>query len=176
MQSGEFLEFTDRLAMVQQFGAPYYSFHRADLVDALAGPLDRNTIHLGHRLTGVEERDDRAILSFANGSQVNAEFLIGADGVRSVVRQALYGADNPTYTGQMVWRALLKAETVPPESLEPHGHTQWIGPGRHFIAYYIRGGKRTHGSRKAGRSVAIPTKCARASRTPSRGSPSCLVS
>jgi salicylate hydroxylase len=41
----------------------------------------------------------------------------------------------------MVWRALLKAEDVPRQALEPHGHTQWIGPGRHFIAYYIRGGK-----------------------------------
>jgi len=141
MQTGEFLDFNDRLAMVQRYGAPYYSFHRADLIDALASPLDHNAIHLGHRLTGVEELDDRAVLSFANGTQVNAEFLIGADGVRSVVRQALYGADNPTYTGQMVWRALLRAENVPPESLEPHGHTQWIGPGRHFIAYYIRGGK-----------------------------------
>ena len=141
MQTGEFLEFTDRLAMVERFGAPYYSFHRADLIDALAGRLDRNAIHLGHRLTGLEELGDRTVLSFANGTQVDVEFLIGADGVRSVVRQALYGADNPTYTGQMVWRALLKSENVPPESLEPHGHTQWIGPGRHFIAYYIRGGK-----------------------------------
>src|SRR4051812_7154361 len=141
MHTGEFLEFTDRLAMVERFGAPYYSFHRADLIDALAGPLDRSAIHLGHRLTGLRELDDRTVLSFANGVQVEAEFLIGADGVRSVVRQALYGAENPTYTGQMVWRALLKAENVPPDSLEPQGHTQWIGPGRHFIAYYIRGGK-----------------------------------
>lgn len=141
MQTGEFLNYTNRLAMIEKYGAPYYSFHRADLIDALADPLDRSAIHLGHRLTSIEELSDRTILHFDNGSRVDVEFLIGADGVRSVIRQALYGADNPTYTGQMVWRALLKAEDVPQDVLEPHGHTQWIGPGCHFIAYRIRGGR-----------------------------------
>ena len=41
----------------------------------------------------------------------------------------------------MVWRALLNASDVPQEVLEPYGHTQWVGPGCHFIAYYIRRGK-----------------------------------
>lgn len=141
MQTGEFLEFTDRREAAKRFGAPYYSFHRADLLDCLASGLDRSRIHLGHRLTALEEKADRSVLTFANGARVEAEFVIGADGVRSVVRHALYGADNPTYTGQMVWRALLKAEDVPKEALEPHGHTQWVGPGRHFIAYYIRQGR-----------------------------------
>ncbi len=141
MQTGEFLQFTDRGEVAERFGAPYYSFHRADLLECLASGLDRNSIHLGHRLVRLDERDDRAILTFANGAQVAAEYVIGADGVRSVVRQALYGDDNPTYTGQMVWRALLDAAIVPREALEPHGHTQWVGPGCHFIAYYIRGGK-----------------------------------
>jgi salicylate hydroxylase len=141
LQTGEFLEFNDRIKNAQEYGAPYYSFHRADLLDALASGLDQSTIHLGHTLEGLEERSDRSILSFANGTRVETEFLIGADGVKSVVRKALYGADNPTYTGQMVWRALLDASKVPPEVLEPYGHTQWVGPGCHFIGYYIRGGK-----------------------------------
>jgi salicylate hydroxylase len=141
MQTGEFLGFSDRRRIAEAYGAPYYSFHRADLMECLASGLDRDAVHLGHRLTGLEEHDDRVILSFANGARIEAAYLIGADGVRSVVRQALYGADNPTYTGQMVWRALLNAETVPPEALEPYGHTQWVGPGCHFIGYYIRGGK-----------------------------------
>ncbi len=141
MQTGEFLQFNDRREVARRFGAPYYSFHRADLLDCLASGLDRSTIHLAHRLTALDEQSDRTVLSFANGARVEAEFVIGADGVRSVVRQALYGADNPTYTGQMVWRALLKAEDVPSIALEPHGHTQWVGPGCHFIAYHIRGGK-----------------------------------
>jgi len=141
MQTGEFIEFGDRSKHEEKYGAPYYSFHRADLLDALASGLDRSTIHLGHTLVGLEERSDRIILSFAKGARVETEYLIGADGVRSAVRKALYGADNPTYTGQMVWRSLLDANRVPSEVLEPSGHTQWVGPGCHFIAYYIRDGK-----------------------------------
>src|SRR5262249_37823661 len=117
MQTGEFLEFNDRLKFAALYGAPYHSFHRADLLDALATGLDRSTIHPGHRLTGIEERDNNVVLAFANGAKVEAEYVIGADGVRSVIRQALYGADDPTYTGQMVWRALLDARDVPPEVL-----------------------------------------------------------
>ena len=141
MRTGEFLEFNDRHKAAARHGAPYYTFHRADLLDALASGLDRGAVHLGHRLTGIEERSDRTMLAFANGAHVEAEIVIGADGVRSVIRRALYGDDNPTYTGQMVWRALLSAGDVPAEVLEPMGHTQWVGPGCHFIAYYIRRGK-----------------------------------
>jgi salicylate hydroxylase len=141
MQTGEFLEFNDRGKLAERFGAPYYTFHRADLLNALARGLDHSAIHLDHRLTGVEERGDRVILSFAGGNKVEAEYVIGADGVRSVIRYVLYGSDNPTYTGQMVWRALLNGSDVPPEVLEPKGHTQWVGPGCHFIAYYIRQGR-----------------------------------
>ena len=124
-----------------RYGAPYYTFHRADLLDALASGLDPSLIHLGHRLVGVEERSDGVVLAFANGAKVEAEFVIGADGMRSVIRHALYGQDNPTYTGQMVWRALLNGSDVPTEVLEPTGHIQWVGPGCHLLAYYIRGEK-----------------------------------
>jgi salicylate hydroxylase len=141
MQTGEFLEFHDRHKAAQRFGAPYFTFHRADLLDALATRLDRNAIHLGHRLVGLDEQSDRVGLAFENGARVEAEFVIGADGVRSVIRHALYGADNPTYTGQMVWRALLNSADVPFEAIEPTGHVQWVGPGCHLLAYYIRGKK-----------------------------------
>jgi salicylate hydroxylase len=141
MQTGEFLEFHDRHKAAARFGAPYYTFHRADLLDALASGLDRSALHLAHRLTAIEERGDHVALAFANGSQFRSEYVIGADGVRSVIRQALYGADNPTYTGQMVWRALLNSADVPFEAIEPTGHIQWVGPGCHLLAYYIRNNK-----------------------------------
>ena len=129
MQTGEFLEFNDRQKTAARYDAPYYTFHRADLLDALASRLDHSAIHLGHRLTGIAERSDRIMLAFANGTRVEAEIVIGADGVRSVIRRALYGDDNPTYTGQMVWRALLNGGDVPEDVLEPTGHIQWVGPG-----------------------------------------------
>jgi salicylate hydroxylase len=141
MQTGEFLELNDRHKAAARYGAPYYTFHRADLLDALASGLDHSAIHLGHRLTGLEEQSDRIVLAFADRAEVEAEIVIGADGVRSVIRRALYGDDNPTYTGQMVWRALLNGSDVPEEVLEPTGHIQWVGPGCHLLAYYIRGRK-----------------------------------
>src|SRR5277367_56044 len=141
MHTGEFLEFNDRLKTAARYGAPYYTFHRDDLLDALASGLDHSVTHLGHRLTAIEERSDGIGLTFANGAQVEAETVIAADGVRSVIRRALYGEDSPTYTGQMVWRALLNGSDVPADVLEPTGHIQWVGPGRHLIAYYIRRGK-----------------------------------
>lgn len=144
MQTGEFLEFNDRFKAAERYGAPYYTFHRADLLDALASKLDHSHTHLGHRLVNLEERGDKTLLKFENGTEVEAEYVIGADGVRSVVRRALYGADNPTYTGQMVWRALLNSSDVPAEIMEPKGHVQWVGPGCHFIAYYIRNGKQVN--------------------------------
>ena len=139
MQTGEFIDFVDNQKAAAKFGGPFHTFHRADILEALASRLDPASIHLGHRLAGLEERDDSVMLSFANGTNVEAEFVIGADGVRSIVRQALYGDDHPTYTGQMVWRALLKGSEVPEECLEPSGWVQWVGAGCHFMAYYMRG-------------------------------------
>ena len=50
MQTGEFLEFRDRREVTARYKRPYYTFHRADLLDALASGLDPRSIHLGHRL------------------------------------------------------------------------------------------------------------------------------
>jgi len=138
MYSGEFLELSNRQDIATKYGAPYITVHRADMIDALAGGLDRKTVHLGHRLTGIAEHGDRVELTFGNGVTMDADVVIGADGVKSVVRQSLYGDDNPTYTGQMIWRALVNGSDVPPEILEPTGHIQWVGKGRHILSYYIR--------------------------------------
>jgi salicylate hydroxylase len=69
MQTGEFLEFNDRFKLAERYGAPYYSFHRADLLDALASGLEQRAVHLGHRLAGIEERGGGVILIFANGAR-----------------------------------------------------------------------------------------------------------
>ena len=139
MNTGAPLDYRDQTAAARRFGAGIHSFHRADLLLALANGVDRNRIHLDHRLLTLEERPTGVGLTFANGVRRHADMVIGADGVHSLVRRALYGDDNPAYTGQMVWRALLPGSDVPAEVLEPSGHLQWPGPGRHFFAYYLRG-------------------------------------
>ena len=139
MHSGAPLDYRDQGKVTARFGAPLCTFHRADLLDALASGVNRGRLHLDHRLIGFEEQASSVELSFANGSSHEAEFVIAADGVHSLVRRTLYGRDNPAYTGQMVWRALLPGGDVPADVLEPSGHIQWMAPGRHFFAYYLRG-------------------------------------
>jgi 2-polyprenyl-6-methoxyphenol hydroxylase-like FAD-dependent oxidoreductase len=139
MNTGAPLNYRDQTAAATRFGAGVHSFHRADLLLALASGVDPDRIHLDHRLLGLEGQPTGVGLTFANGARRDAELVIGADGIHSLVRRALYGDDNPAYTGQMVWRALLPGSDVPAEVLEPSGHVQWLGPGRHFFAYYLRG-------------------------------------
>lgn len=139
MHTGELITRQDARITVARYGEPWLTFHRADLLNALASGVDPARIHLNHRLAAVEERASGVALTFADGTAYEADLVIAADGVHSVVRAALYGDDNPTYTGQMVWRALLKGSDVPADVLEPSGHVQWVGPGRHFFAYYLRG-------------------------------------
>jgi salicylate hydroxylase len=139
MHSGAALDYRDHATIEARFGAPLCTFHRADLLEALARGVDRDHVHLGHRLTALSERTDAVALRFANGVTHDAELVIAADGIHSQVRRALYGDDHPSYTGQMVWRALVAGSSVPADVLEPSGHVQWLGSGRHFFAYYLRG-------------------------------------
>jgi salicylate hydroxylase len=139
MHSGAALDYRDHANMETRFGAPLCTFHRADLLEALARGVDRGRIHLGHRLVALEEGAGGVELRFANSVKHGAELLLAADGIHSQVRRALYGDDHPSYTGQMVWRALLSGASVPAGVLAPSGHVQWLGSGRHFFAYYLRG-------------------------------------
>jgi salicylate hydroxylase len=139
MHTGAELDYRDQIAVAARFGAPLCTFHRADLLDVLASGVDRSRLHLNHRVVEITERPSDVELRFTSGAGCAAELLIAADGVHSVVRRALYGDDNPAYTGQMVWRALLPGNAVPADVLAPSGHIQWLGSGRHFYAYYLRG-------------------------------------
>ncbi|HLI22936.1 MAG TPA: NAD(P)-binding protein, partial [Stellaceae bacterium] len=58
MQTGELLEYREQSKLLAKFSAPYYVYHRADLLAALAEGLDPATIHLGHRLTAIEEHGE----------------------------------------------------------------------------------------------------------------------
>jgi salicylate hydroxylase len=139
MHSGAALDYRDHAKFEARFGAPLCTFHRADLVEVLALGVDRSRVHLGHRLTEMNEGAEHVELHFTNGVAHAAELVIAADGIHSQVRRALYGDDHPAYTGQMVWRALPAGASVPADVLEPSGHVQWLGAGRHFFAYYLRG-------------------------------------
>jgi salicylate hydroxylase len=123
-------------AAVAAFGFPYYQCHRADVQMILVNALPRR-LHLGHRLIGFEERGDRVELRFDNGARSAAEIVVGADGIHSTVRHALFGPDDPRFTGCVAYRGLVPAEQMQHLNLETTMQ-RWMGPGKHFVHYYVQ--------------------------------------
>jgi salicylate hydroxylase len=123
-------------AAVAAFNFPYYQCHRADVQMILANALP-GRLHLGHRLIGLEERHDRVELRFDNGTRTAAEIVVGADGIHSTVRHALFGPDDPRFTGCVAYRGLVPAEQVQDLNLETTMQ-RWMGPGKHFVHYYVQ--------------------------------------
>jgi len=127
-------------AMEAAFGAPYYHFHRADLLHALADALPAERVQLDHRLTSFLDQGDRVELTFANGARAAAGVLVGADGIHSTVRAALFGPEQPRFTGCTAYRGLVPADRLAHLGLEVAAHN-WMGPGGHFVHYFVAGGR-----------------------------------
>jgi salicylate hydroxylase len=119
-----------------RFGAPYYNFHRADLIGLLAHAVPAERLHVGHRFERLEQTPTQVRAYFANGASVTADLLIGADGIHSAVRTAILGPEAPTFTGCVAYRGLIDAERV--RGLElPLEAQNWLGPGRHLVHYFV---------------------------------------
>lgn len=127
----------------ERYGHPYLMFHRADLHGALAAAVraeKADAIHLGAVCAGVDQDGSRARLTLADGTKAEGGALIGADGVHSVVRQALFGPDRPRFTGCMAWRGVVPTSVLPEEFSRPVG-ANWVGPGGHVVHYLLRRGE-----------------------------------
>jgi salicylate hydroxylase len=83
--------------------------HRADFIDALIGVLPDGMVHLGHKATRVEDHGDSATVTFENGESVTADLVVGADGIRSVVRNELFSQQLPVFAGEHAYRAVVPA-------------------------------------------------------------------
>lgn len=84
--------------------------HRGDFIDALLGLLPKGMVHLGYKVTNIDDQGDHATLSFANGEQVTADLVIGADGIHSIVREQLFSDKPPVFSGEHAYRAVISAD------------------------------------------------------------------
>jgi salicylate hydroxylase len=122
------------------FGAPYYTAHRADLLDVLLGGVGKEGFRLGARIERFDQDADSITITLADGSTATGDILIGADGIHSTVRGQMFGQELPRYTGNVAWRGLVPAERV--AHLDVAGVTGvWMGPNRSIVQYYIAAGK-----------------------------------
>ena len=118
----------------------YCFVHRADLIGMLeAGAREAGVeIELGAKVVRIEDRSDDAgpLAHLENGGERQADVMIGADGLHSVLRPLLNGAKEPFFTGQAAWRAVIP--NVLGQGPEAMVH---MGPGRHLVCYPLRGGE-----------------------------------
>lgn len=126
-------------ACAQMYAAPYYTVHRADLHRCLLESLPDGVVRLGKTCVGVSDGPDEAELRFADGTRLVADVVIGADGIRSVVRKTMVD-DRPQFSRQLIYRGLIPAERLPFLLREPK-IIIWLGPGRHCVCYPISAGR-----------------------------------
>jgi salicylate hydroxylase len=130
-------------ASIERHGFPYFTVYRPDLLEVLARAVRReksDAIHLGAKCVGFEQDSRIVKLKFNNGGAAEGAALIGADGVHSCIRQGLFGADRPSFTGVIAWRGIVPMERLPQHMARMVG-SNWIGPGGHVVHYPLRGGK-----------------------------------
>lgn len=115
----------------------YLFVHRADLIEMLLNAAMRAnvTMELGTSVVSVQPGQIPQV-TLADGSIRRAEMVVAADGIHSVARTALNGADKAQFSGQVAWRA-----TVPNSVGHPDEVHVTMGPGRHLVSYPLRGGK-----------------------------------
>jgi salicylate hydroxylase len=127
--------------VVERFGAIFISIHRADLLDVLARAVPESRIHLDSQCVGVETRGDVAAVRFADGTEIEADIVIGADGIHSAVRDSLFGQIAPTFTGCICWRGMVPVEAVADTGCDIEDVSAWWGPHGHVVHYPVRRGE-----------------------------------
>ena len=130
----------DNMAYQNLCGAPYYGIHRADLQRTLSGAMGGEGLHLGYRLTSIDDLGGPIRLGFANGEYVEADLVVGADGVRSRVRRFVTGGEDETiYSGTSAFRGIVPVERLSALP-DPMAIQFWMGPDAHLLHYAIGGG------------------------------------
>ena len=98
--------------MEEKFGVSSVLIHRAKLQSILLQELSDTAVKTNHRAIDLLE-GDQAIVKFENNQQAVADFIIGADGINSVIRQQLFPESMPRYSGQTCWRGTVSYQLPP---------------------------------------------------------------
>jgi salicylate hydroxylase len=128
---------------VARYGYPYFTVYRPDLLQVLSDAVREikpDVIHLNARCESFEQDESGVTLCFAGGRSSRGDALIGADGVHSKVRQALFGKDQPEFTGLMAWRGVIDMNRLP-EAMRRKVGMNWVGPGGHVVNYALNVGR-----------------------------------
>ncbi|MBZ3905565.1 MULTISPECIES: FAD-dependent monooxygenase [Streptomyces] len=136
---GEICHYALGRAAEDAFGAPYLQVHRADLHQALAAAVPPAAVRLDTVAVGIDQDDTSARVTTADGDRLTADLVVAADGIRSAARRWLFGADEALFSGTAAYRSLVPAERV--ADLDLPEYALWLGPGRHVVHYWVRGGE-----------------------------------
>lgn len=123
-----------------QYGMGYHTMLRADLQNALAARLPSGVLQFGKKCRTVEDRPAGVTLRFEDGSAVESDVVVGADGIHSALREHMLGKDSPRFTGTVAYRGVVDAATLP-KGLLTDDVSVYIGPHASFVYYYIRRGE-----------------------------------
>ena len=128
-------------AVDQAFASPYAHVHRADLLDALMTELgDDPNVRMNADVEKTGTSQDSAFALLTDGTRIEADVLIAADGVRSAIRQAHFRPEAPKHSGCMAWRGLTPKDAVQGLEFERNSYI-WMGPERSVVIYYVAGGE-----------------------------------
>lgn len=114
--------------------------HRADLHALMVAHLGRDRVRLRHRLTGLVEHDEHVALTFADGTDLQAPLVIGADGLRSTVRR-LFSDDDIHYCGSVIFRAVSPANCLGTRRNDRLRSWHSADYAKHVIAMPVRAGR-----------------------------------
>ncbi|MGO4596324.1 FAD-dependent oxidoreductase [Terrabacter sp. 2RAF25] len=89
------------------YGETTHLIHRGDFIEALVGSLPTGMVRLGHKLDTITDHGGSATLGFTNGETATADLVIGADGIKSVVRERLFTDAQPVFAGEHAYRAVI---------------------------------------------------------------------
>jgi len=130
--------------MLEKYGAYQFQVHRADIHDILIESLEKHSpgcVFVDHQLVGLDEKSDKVKLIFNNHAEYECDFVIGADGTRSIVRQSILGTDEPEFSGYVAWRGVVPTDGLEESDFDECGSSAFISPGRVFARYLIRDAK-----------------------------------